>query len=291
MPGVIGVGPFIINPMMVSHGDKTATGVLLKGVDPERMPQVLDLPRHIRAGLSRSAFGAQAPRLLRGRGTHSDRSAAPPFHRGCSRPAPAPDAAARPSVDRLAALSAATAQAAIRTLRDAAEVVDPRRFARPTPARTAPRRGAPSKRGSRSGRAERSRRDRPLPRKRAPRSNRSQTAATRASFPDDDILPDDVDPDPCSSPDAGQRRCPASSSASRSPKTSDVGIGDCVQVTSPTIGYSFPGAIRAARREAVSASSPSSRPASTSTTRSSSTPTSTRRRPSTIRATPSPASR
>src|SRR5262249_11380790 len=50
VPGVIGVGPFIINPMMVSHGDKTATGVLLKGVDPERMLQVLDLPRHIKLG-------------------------------------------------------------------------------------------------------------------------------------------------------------------------------------------------------------------------------------------------
>src|SRR5882672_9926285 len=49
-PGVIGVGPFIINPMMVSHGDKTATGVLLKGVDPDRMGKVLDLPRHIRLG-------------------------------------------------------------------------------------------------------------------------------------------------------------------------------------------------------------------------------------------------
>src|SRR6185295_8748299 len=35
VPGVVGVGPFIINPMMVSHDDKTATGVLLKGVDPE----------------------------------------------------------------------------------------------------------------------------------------------------------------------------------------------------------------------------------------------------------------
>src|SRR5215831_15795816 len=50
IPGVVAVGPFIINPMMVSHGDKTATGVLLKGVDPERMAQVLDLPRHIKQG-------------------------------------------------------------------------------------------------------------------------------------------------------------------------------------------------------------------------------------------------
>src|SRR5271156_6719516 len=27
--GVIGVGPFIINPMMITHGSRTATGVLL----------------------------------------------------------------------------------------------------------------------------------------------------------------------------------------------------------------------------------------------------------------------
>ena len=50
IPGVIGVAPFIINPMMVTHGDRTATGVLLKGVDPELMPKVLDLPKHILPG-------------------------------------------------------------------------------------------------------------------------------------------------------------------------------------------------------------------------------------------------
>ena len=45
--GVIGVAPFIINPMMVTHGNRTATGVLLKGVDPVAMQTVLDLPKHI----------------------------------------------------------------------------------------------------------------------------------------------------------------------------------------------------------------------------------------------------
>ena len=45
--GVIGVAPFIINPMMVTHANRTATGVLLKGVDPVAMQQVLDLPKHI----------------------------------------------------------------------------------------------------------------------------------------------------------------------------------------------------------------------------------------------------
>src|SRR5262245_3900416 len=33
-PTVIGIAPFSINPMMLTHGDATATGVLLKGVDP-----------------------------------------------------------------------------------------------------------------------------------------------------------------------------------------------------------------------------------------------------------------
>ena len=50
VPGVVGIAPFVINPMMVTHGEKTATGVLLKGVDPELMPTVLDLPRHIVEG-------------------------------------------------------------------------------------------------------------------------------------------------------------------------------------------------------------------------------------------------
>ena len=50
VPGVVAVAPFVINPMMVTHGERTATGVLLKGVDPELMPKVLDLPRHIVEG-------------------------------------------------------------------------------------------------------------------------------------------------------------------------------------------------------------------------------------------------
>lgn len=33
VPGVSGVAPFTIHPMMVTRGDRTATGVLLKGVD------------------------------------------------------------------------------------------------------------------------------------------------------------------------------------------------------------------------------------------------------------------
>lgn len=43
MPEVAGAGPFLINEMMLAKGDRLA-GVLVKGVDPERMLTVLDLP-------------------------------------------------------------------------------------------------------------------------------------------------------------------------------------------------------------------------------------------------------
>jgi len=58
VPGVVAVAPFVINPMMVTHDDRTATGVLLKGVDPELMPKVLDLPRE--AALSSRPSSATA---------------------------------------------------------------------------------------------------------------------------------------------------------------------------------------------------------------------------------------
>src|SRR5208283_6019757 len=44
---IVGISPFLISPTMVTHGTHTATGVLLKGVDPVRMKTVLDLPKHI----------------------------------------------------------------------------------------------------------------------------------------------------------------------------------------------------------------------------------------------------
>jgi lipoprotein-releasing system permease protein len=47
--GVVGLGPFYFNEMMVSKGANRA-GVLLKGVDPDRVGQVLDLPRQLRGG-------------------------------------------------------------------------------------------------------------------------------------------------------------------------------------------------------------------------------------------------
>ena len=64
VPGVVGVAPFVINPMMVTHGDRTATGVLLKGVDPDRHAARCSTSRSTSsrgslAGLRRA--GAQPP--------------------------------------------------------------------------------------------------------------------------------------------------------------------------------------------------------------------------------------
>ncbi len=49
MPEVRGAAPFIIHEMMLAKGDRLS-GVLIKGVDPELMPSVLDLPGQLVAG-------------------------------------------------------------------------------------------------------------------------------------------------------------------------------------------------------------------------------------------------
>jgi lipoprotein-releasing system permease protein len=49
MPEVSGAAPFIINEMMLAKGDRLS-GVLVKGVDPQLMPKVLDLPSQLLSG-------------------------------------------------------------------------------------------------------------------------------------------------------------------------------------------------------------------------------------------------
>lgn len=49
MPEVAGAAPFLINEMMLAKGDRIG-GILVKGVDPELMPTVLDLPSQLVEG-------------------------------------------------------------------------------------------------------------------------------------------------------------------------------------------------------------------------------------------------
>ena len=48
-PEVRGAAPFIINEMMLAKGDRLS-GVLIKGVDPDRMKDVLDVPGQLQRG-------------------------------------------------------------------------------------------------------------------------------------------------------------------------------------------------------------------------------------------------
>lgn len=57
MPEVAGAAPFFINEMLLGKGDRTQA-VLVKGIDPELMPTVLDLPSQMVQG---SLRGLRAP--------------------------------------------------------------------------------------------------------------------------------------------------------------------------------------------------------------------------------------
>jgi lipoprotein-releasing system permease protein len=223
VPGVIGVGPFIINPMMVSHGDKTATGVLLKGVDPERMLQVLDLPRHIRQG---SLEGLRRPGAAPpSRGHDGGRSSSPPPVPTTALPRDEPsrddsgrDLALLRAIQAAAGLDGADAgarpRAAVPEGEDGEEEED----------------DIPAAEAAGSGKVD--------PPPGAPRGSIVPTGGYASQLPDDDVLPPDVAPDPCSSADAVSQMSGIVVGTTLA-KNLGVTIGDCLQVTSPTIGYTY----------------------------------------------------
>jgi lipoprotein-releasing system permease protein len=63
MPEVIGVAPFLLNPMMITHAGHTVTSVMLKGIDSERVGSVLDLPQQMVEG-SLAGLRSTAPSAL-----------------------------------------------------------------------------------------------------------------------------------------------------------------------------------------------------------------------------------
>jgi lipoprotein-releasing system permease protein len=60
----------------------------------------------------------------------------------------------------------------------------------------------------------------------------------QSQLPEDDYIPDSLDPDPCKSP-AEVAKMPGIVVGRTLAKQLDVGLGDCAQVTSPQIGISF----------------------------------------------------
>lgn len=194
---VTGSAPFVINPMMLTHGEHTATGVLLKGVDPARVGQVLDLPSHMVEG------GLQGMRLP---------GAKPPERPKTFIDLPEPDDPLErlppsddPDLGFLNQLKAATER------EKAAHATSPDGGAPPpVPALQVPE-GAPV------GEVE-------------------PEQGYDSVLPEDDALPAELEKDPCDDPRAV---LPGIVIGVTLKQTLHANLGDCVEVTSPTIGYSL----------------------------------------------------
>jgi lipoprotein-releasing system permease protein len=214
VPGVIGVAPFVINPMMVTHGERTATGVLLKGVDPELMPKVLDLPKHVTDGSlvglrkadakppERPHDAFRSERLFGERDAGAGRDNDPP-----------PSDGGKESLLRAIERQIAEDEAESARL-DAA----------------APSKNDPQAPSNKAAARE--------PKPSDPVGDVTPDGGFGSQLPEDDVLPDSIDPDPCKSPEQVSR-LPGVVVGRTLAKQLDIGIGDCVQITSPTIGISI----------------------------------------------------
>lgn len=205
VPGVTGLAPFTINPMMVTHGSRTATGVLLKGIDPGRVGSVLALPRDLVEG---SLDGLRLP------------GSKPPAPRG-QRSAPNDEDQKEDPSDGagfLDTLQRLVEQEAAGT-GGAAGVADAASGAEKEPAEefVVPEDPAELPEGT-------------------PVGSIVPEGGYQAALPVDDVLPSDIDPDPCKGKGLV---LPGIVIGKTLGKNLDAGLGDCVQVTSPTIGFSF----------------------------------------------------
>jgi lipoprotein-releasing system permease protein len=216
VPGVIGVAPFVINPMMVTRGDRTATGVLLKGVDPVLMPKVLDLPKHIVEGSLDGLRkpGAKPPERTVETPSHTsalpdDRGALPPpldFDAG-----PDDDSLFR-SIKQEVDQANARLDAGVDAAADPLDAGAPTAVAYPKKAK-----GIVAA---------------------LPFGDVVPDGGYTSELPDDDVLPESINPDPCKDA-AAVAVMPGVVIGRTLSKQLNAGIGDCVQITSPTIGVSY----------------------------------------------------
>jgi len=243
VPGVIGIAPFVISPMMITHGDHTATGVLLKGVDPSRVKDVLDLPRHIVEGSMeglRLAGGKPPERRRQGLLDNFDstRDGEPlePLPPLPSRKSSAPSASAgAPSPG-----DSAQPPSRSTVLHDIAEIVrhealdEPDLQSHPSPWSTGAA-GATTDGAAAEAALDPS----------APVGSIVPDGGYKSELPEDDVLPADIDPDPCRDAES-IKHLPGIIIGVTLRRNLEVKLGDCIQVTSPTIGFTYNhGAMRA----------------------------------------------
>jgi lipoprotein-releasing system permease protein len=218
IPGVIGIAPFVINPMMLTHGDRTATGVLLKGVDPVRLGQVLDLPRHmVQGSLSGLRVEGRKPPERKRPAFDLDLPKASPH----STPSASSSAGLPPLDDDID-----------RAIQEILEKNERKYKAHPP----APSASAPALSPEMPPED-----DVPPPPKidpSAPVGEVTPQGGYESVLPDDNAVPDEVAPDPCADPRAAAN-LPGIIVGATLKNTLAVQLGDCVEVTSPTIGFAF----------------------------------------------------
>jgi lipoprotein-releasing system permease protein len=254
VPGVAAVAPFVINPMMITHGDRTATGVLLKGVDPEQMPKVLDLPRHIVEGSLEGMrkAGAKPPEPPReifppasGSGTTGSFDTQPDAGKLSVLDAiekriaedRANDTAATAAAGGYASLDAGDTDLATLIATGAAHDIAAKPDASGSTSAAKPGTSTSDLIADLAGEA-------PPPDATAPPvtlmapGTVTPAGGFKSTLPDEDVLPENVDPDPCRSP-TQVRALPGVVIGKSLAKRLAVGLGDCLQVTSPQIGMTF----------------------------------------------------
>ncbi len=204
-PGVIGIAPFAINPMMVTHEDRTATGVLLKGVDPDRVGDVLDLPKHIIEG---SLDGLRLP------GAKPPESRREIFRKTTKPTTPPGPLSGEDFHDELERIIREESE----NVRDEEERDEPELSDLPAEGAAGASNIAPGVAPD------------------APAGSIVPEGGFDSELPDDDILPDEINPDPCTTADA---TLPGIVVGKALAETLDAKLGDCLRVTSPTIGFSF----------------------------------------------------
>lgn len=203
VPGVTGVAPFTIHPMMVTHGDRTATGVLLKGVDPDRVKDVLDLPQDMIEG---SMAGLRLP------GASPPASRREPLGR-TTYPRSGGDAPKAAPIDPKADLFDQIEN----LLKDVSDT-EPSEKKQDEPATDTGALEAP-----------------PIPDD-APVGSIVPEGGYKSELPLDDVLPPELTADPC---DTKQAILPGIIIGKTLGENLRARVGDCVRVTSPTIGFSF----------------------------------------------------
>ncbi|HKO52564.1 MAG TPA: ABC transporter permease [Polyangiaceae bacterium] len=259
VPGVIGIAPFVISPMMITHRDRTATGVLLKGVDPSRVKDVLDLPRHIVQGNMeglRLPGGKPPERRRQGlldnldSGRDGDpleplvplpsRKASAP---GASGASPSPSPSPSPSASGASPSPSDSAQPARSTvLHDIEKIIRDEALRGPDlHSHSSAWAGAA---GDAATAAESAPAETVIDPK-APVGSIVPEGGYKSELPEDDLLPADLDPDPCRDAES-IKHLPGIIIGVTLQRNLEVKLGDCIQVTSPTIGFTYNrGAMRA----------------------------------------------